>query len=80
MYKTPGAIVNGGVVIGTDGTLYANGGNTVAGEASAGVFALNSDGSLNGIMLQRRTLATACQSSITEDISTSFRTKPSIIL
>ena len=39
-------IVNGGVVIGTDGTLYANGGNTVAGEASAGVFALNSDGSL----------------------------------
>ena len=46
MYKTPGAIVNGGVVIGTDGTLYANGGNAVAGEASAGVFALNSDGSL----------------------------------
>ena len=46
VYKTPGAIVNGGVVIGTDGTLYANGGNAVAGEASAGVFALNSDGSL----------------------------------
>ena len=23
VYKTPGAIVNGGVVIGTDGTLYA---------------------------------------------------------
>ena len=77
MYKTPGAIVNGGVVIGTDGTLYANGGNAVAGEASAGVFALNSDGSL--IMLQRRTLTTAYQSSITEDISISSRTKPSII-
>ena len=40
VYKTPGAIVNGGVVIGTDGTLYANGGDTVAGEASAGVFSL----------------------------------------
>lgn len=46
IYKTPGAIINGGVTIGTDGTLYANGGKAVTGENSAGLIALNTDGSL----------------------------------
>lgn len=46
VYKTPGAIINGGVAIGADGTIYANGGKTVADEVSAGVVALNTDGSL----------------------------------
>lgn len=46
VYATPGAIINGGVAIGADGTLYANGGVAVEGQQSAGVFALNADGSL----------------------------------
>lgn len=46
VYHTPGGIINGGVAIGTDGTIYANGGMAVEGEASAGVIALNADGSL----------------------------------
>lgn len=46
VYNTPGAIINGGVAIGTDGTLYANGGKAIDGENSAGVYALNTDGSL----------------------------------
>lgn len=46
VYKTPGSIVNGGVAIGADGTLYANGGKALDEEASAGVYALNKDGSL----------------------------------
>lgn len=46
VHATPGAIINGGVVIGTDGTIYANGGKAVLGSSSAGVYALRSDGSL----------------------------------
>lgn len=46
VYHTPGAIINGGVAIGTDGTLYANGGKAIAGEVSGGVIALNANGSL----------------------------------
>lgn len=45
-YATPGKIEYGGVVIGEDGTLYANGGIAVEGQASAGIVALNKDGSL----------------------------------
>lgn len=45
-YKTPGVIINGGVAIGADGTLYANGGKAITGETSGGVIALNADGSL----------------------------------
>lgn len=46
VYATPGAIINGGVVIGADGTIYANGGKAVAGTSSAGVIALHPNGSL----------------------------------
>lgn len=46
IYHTQGAIINGGVAIGADGTLYANGGKAIDGEISAGVIALNADGSL----------------------------------
>lgn len=46
IHQTPGAIINGGVTIGADGTLYATGGKAVDGENSAGVVALNADGSL----------------------------------
>lgn len=44
--ETPGAIQYGGVAIGTDGTIYANGGMAVEGKTSAGVVAINKDGSL----------------------------------
>lgn len=45
-YSTPGGMPDGGVVIGTDGTIYANGGYMLASQPSAGVVALNADGSL----------------------------------
>ena len=44
-YETAGAIADGGVVLGEDGTVYANGGQA-SGVNGAGVVALNSDGSL----------------------------------
>lgn len=43
---TPGTIQYGGVVIGADGTIYANGGKAVEGATSAGIVAINKDGSL----------------------------------
>lgn len=48
-YETVGAIPDGGVVLGEDGTVYANGGKA-SGSNGAGVVALGSDGSLNGII------------------------------
>ena len=44
-YETVGAIPDGGVVLGEDGTVYANGGKA-SGSNGAGVVALGSDGSL----------------------------------
>lgn len=44
-YETVGAILDGGVVLGEDGTVYANGGKA-SGSNGAGVVALGSDGSL----------------------------------
>lgn len=44
--ETPGTIQYGGVAIGADGTIYANGGKAVEGKTSAGIIALNKDGSL----------------------------------
>lgn len=44
-YETAGAIVDGGVVLGEDGTVYANGGQA-SGSNGAGVVALDSNGSL----------------------------------
>lgn len=44
-YETVGGIPDGGVVLGEDGTVYANGGKA-SGSNGAGVVALNSDGSL----------------------------------
>jgi outer membrane protein assembly factor BamB len=47
VYKTSGGIDFGGVVIGTDGTLYAPGGRTTGTPAkSDGLIALNPDGTL----------------------------------
>lgn len=46
VHQTPGVIQYGGVVTGIDGTVYANGGNAVEGKISAGVVAINKDGSL----------------------------------
>lgn len=46
VYQTPGVIQYGGVVTGTDGTVYANGGNAVEGKTSSGIVAINKDGSL----------------------------------
>lgn len=42
VYKTTGAIPDGGVVIGEDGTIYANGGT----DPASGLIALNGDGFL----------------------------------
>ena len=44
-YKTAGSIPDGGVVLGSDGTIFASGG-VVAGANSAGIVALNADGTL----------------------------------
>lgn len=47
VYKTAAGIDFGGVVIGTDGTIYATGGRTVGSPAkSDGLVALNADGTL----------------------------------
>lgn len=46
-YAAPGEIVDGGVVIAPDGTLYATGGKVVEGVTSGGIIALNGDGTLN---------------------------------
>jgi PKD repeat protein len=45
-YPTPDGIQFGGVVLAADGTVYANGGNAIVGVESAGVYALNADGTL----------------------------------
>lgn len=45
-YQTPGGIPDGGVVLGADGTVYANGGQALATQPSGGVVALNPDGTL----------------------------------
>lgn len=45
-YTAPGEIVDGGVVVAADGTLYATGGKVVEGATSGGIIALNSDGTL----------------------------------
>lgn len=44
--ETSGTIQYGGAVIGTDGTIYANGGKAVEGKTSAGIVAIDKDGSL----------------------------------
>lgn len=46
VYPVAGAISDGGVVLGADGTIYANGGKALSTQPSAGVVALNADGSL----------------------------------
>jgi len=45
-YRLKGPAQFGGVVLGADATVYANGGRVVPGENSAGIVALNSNGSL----------------------------------
>lgn len=45
-YQTPGGIPDGGVALGADGTIYANGGYMLASQPSAGIVALNADGTL----------------------------------
>ena len=45
-YALPGDTPYGGAVIGKDGTIYANGGTATPGTASAGIVAVNPDGTL----------------------------------
>ena len=45
-YSTIGAIPDGGVALGADGTVYASGGEYLASSPSAGIYAINPDGSL----------------------------------
>lgn len=45
-YQTVGAIPDGGVALGADGTIYASGGEYLASSPSAGIYALNPDGTL----------------------------------
>lgn len=45
-YTTVGAIPDGGVALGADGTVYASGGEYLASTPSAGIYAINPDGTL----------------------------------
>ena len=45
-YSTVSAIPDGGVALGADGTIYASGGEHLASTSSAGIYALNPDGTL----------------------------------
>ena len=45
-YTTVGAIPDGGVALGADGTVYAAGGEYLASTPSAGIYAINPDGTL----------------------------------
>lgn len=45
-YTTVGTIPDGGVALGADGTVYASGGEYLASTPSAGIYAINPDGTL----------------------------------